>query len=52
MYQYVDEDAPGKLSKGVALVSRRGWSIYVNTFGTPDPSLVQVGGLVVQRGVP
>jgi hypothetical protein len=46
---YDDEESGTRNS--VALISRRGWSVYVNTFGDMDSSSVDES-LLVSRGVP
>jgi hypothetical protein len=35
-----------------SLICRRGWSIYVSTFGSLDPSSIDQGFVVAKRGVP
>lgn len=37
---------------GTCLLSDRGWSIYMNTFGVPDPGYVDPGFFKIQLGVP
>jgi hypothetical protein len=39
-------------NKKTALLSERGWSPFVNTFGLLDPSELTTGGICIRRGVP
>jgi hypothetical protein len=43
-----DRKVPGK----TAILSRRGWSVYVNTVDLRDPSGLTTGEILIQRGVP
>ena len=46
------EGADRKSMKSMALVSDRGWSVYLCTFGFPDPTFVHAGSIKVEKGVP
>lgn len=39
-------------SKTTCLISQRGWSIFLSTFGEADPSYVDAGYVVIKKGVP
>ena len=38
--------------RSTCLVSDHGWSIFLSTFGDPDPSFADAGYVVIKRGVP
>jgi hypothetical protein len=46
------ESATRKAFQSVSLVSDRGWSIYLCTFGTADPSFIHPGSIKIEKGVP
>lgn len=52
--QRMDADSSGQTdaAKAKALISKRGWSIFVNTLGLLDPSNLSIGGVGILAGVP
>lgn len=46
------EGADRKSLQSVSLVSDRGWSVYLCTFGTADPSFIEPGSIKIEKGVP
>ena len=43
---------PPQTSAASCLISNRGWSLYIPTFGALDPELVNIDHISISRGVP